>query len=244
MKIEEKMAQVGTARIYYEVAGKGKPVILLHGLSGSTRWWKWNIRDLAQHYQVISIDMIGFGRSRGQPFVLRDAAGLLEKWMEEAGIECASLIGHSMGGYIAAGLAARSPERVERLILVDALAMPIGRTVFRSALGLVEALRYLPLNFLPVMFQDALQAGPVTLIQAIREVMAADQRPILGRIRMPTLILWGEHDTLLPVEAGRQLHQCLPQAEYQVIAGAGHNPMWDRPEPFNRAVLDFLGRGR
>jgi pimeloyl-ACP methyl ester carboxylesterase len=94
-----------------------------------------------------------------------------------------------------------------------------------------------------VLCMDALQAGPVTLIKALRQLLGTDLHLDLARIEAPTLILWGEHDATLPLAVGRRLHGYLPQAAFMVIAGAGHHPMWERPLAFNQAVVQFLERG-
>jgi 2-hydroxy-6-oxonona-2,4-dienedioate hydrolase len=70
-----------------------------------------------------------------------------------------------------------------------------------------------------------------------------DIRLDLARIEAPTLIIWGEHDATLPLTVGQRLHGYLPQAAFQVIAGSGHFPMWERPSAFNQAVIQFLERG-
>ncbi len=238
--IEQRVAQVGKARIYYETGGDGPAVVLLHGLSGSSRWWRKNTHALARSFRVYVVDLIGFGRSRGQRFVLEETAGLIAAWMDGLGAERFHLVGHSMGGLVAAELAAQYPERVNRLVLVDAAAVPIGRTLFGSALRLVPAVAYMPLDFLPVLVTDALRAGPLTLLRASYAIHQADITADLARIAARTLIVWGEHDTLLPVERGRALHQALPGSEFVVMRRAGHNPMWDRAEEFNRAVEEFL----
>src|SRR5262245_44334445 len=130
--IEHRRAQVGPAVIHYQVAGAGEPLVLVHGLSGSSRWWGRNIGALARHFQVYMIDLIGFGASRNRhPFVLAEAAGHLIRWMDQLGIARASFVGHSMGGFISAELAADAPARVERLVLVDAAAMPFEPSYLR-----------------------------------------------------------------------------------------------------------------
>src|SRR4051812_18545192 len=88
-------------RIHYEVAGRGDPVVLIHGLGASTRWWQNVIPALEPRFRVFTIDLIGFGASRGR-FVLDRAARQLAHWMESNGLARAHVIGHSMGGYIAA----------------------------------------------------------------------------------------------------------------------------------------------
>ncbi|HUG13873.1 MAG TPA: alpha/beta fold hydrolase, partial [Thermomicrobiales bacterium] len=95
-----------------EDVGAGPPLVLVHGLSASSRWWQRNIPALAREHHVYAIELPGFGANRSRPlsrrqatFVLRDASRQLATWMDEAGIERASVVGHSMGGYIAADLA-------------------------------------------------------------------------------------------------------------------------------------------
>src|SRR5436190_1450625 len=101
--IEKHRAQVGNASIYYETAGAGKPLLLVHGLAGSRRWWVKNVPALAQHFQLYMLDLIGFGYSRTrQRFRLDEAALCLVDWMDQLQLEQTSIIGHSMGGRIAA----------------------------------------------------------------------------------------------------------------------------------------------
>ena len=109
---ERRRAKIGPATIAYEVAGTGLPVVLVHGLSGSSRWWRRNIGALTPYRRVYMVDLIGFGASRaGQQFVLTEAASSLTGWMDQLGLERVGLVGHSMGGMIAAELAARAPPR-------------------------------------------------------------------------------------------------------------------------------------
>jgi pimeloyl-ACP methyl ester carboxylesterase len=241
--VKRGYVHVGSGTIYAEINGAGQPLILVHGLGGSTRWWARNVPALARSCRLHVIDLLGFGRSRGQHFVLREAAGLLVHLMDQFGLARASVVGHSMGGFIAAYLATQFPERIERLVLVDAAVLPLDHLSLRHAWRIVRGLPHLPLTLLPVLCTDALRAGPVTLIRALRELLSMDIRLDLARIEAPTLILWGEHDATLPLAVGQRLHGHLPKAAFLVIAGAGHHPMWDCPTAFNQAVLQFLERG-
>src|SRR5687768_4713750 len=130
----QRLAKVGPLTVHYEVAGKGPAVVLIHGLSGSGRWWAYNVPVLAQQYQVYNVDLVGFGRSRGQRSVLREAAGWFTEWLQVVGITEAHLVGHSMGGYIATEVAVTFPAVVRRLVLVDALVLPMGPGFVRHAL--------------------------------------------------------------------------------------------------------------
>ena len=236
----QRLAKVGPLTVHYEVAGEGPAVVLIHGLSGSGRWWAYNVPALAQQYQVYNVDLIGFGRSRGQRLVLREAGNWLAEWLQVAEIKRAHLVGHSMGGYIATEVAATAPEAVRRLVLVDALVLPMGPGLVRHALDLAQAIRFVSPNFLPVLVGDALRAGPRTMWQATQEVLSADLSDQLGAVQVETLVIWGEKDSLLDPEVGRKLAEQLPRASFVCVEGAGHNPMWDRPQHFNKLLLDFL----
>lgn len=235
-----RVARAGPARIFYETAGGGEPLVLLHGLSGSTRWWRKNTAFLAGHFQLFVADLAGFGRGRGQRFGLDDAARLMLAWLDGLGLESYALMGHSMGGYIAADMAAQAGARVRRLVLVDSAGVPLRRGLLRSTLALAQSLPEVPHDFLPVLMSDALRAGPLNLARATLQVLGSRLDARLREIQAETLIIWGERDRLLPLEIGRRLHQALPGSRLEVIAGAGHNPMWDRPDEFHRAVMDFF----
>jgi pimeloyl-ACP methyl ester carboxylesterase len=235
-----RMAKVGPLTVHYEVAGKGPAVVLIHGLSGSGRWWAYNVPVLAQQYQVYNVDLVGFGRSRGQRLVLREAGSWFTEWLKVVGISEAHLVGHSMGGYIATEVAVTLPDVVQRLVLVDALVLPIGPGLVRHALDLARAARYMRLSFLPVLVSDVLRAGTRTLWQATQEVLSADLSGRLGAVQAETMVIWGENDTLLDPELGRKLAERLARARFVCVEGAGHNPMWDRPQRFNELLLDFL----
>jgi len=244
-RTEPQRLRIGEIPISYQVVGSGKPVVLVHGLSGSSRWWARNVGALAQRFRVHIVDLIGFGSSRdGHNFVLSEAADYLARWVDRLEIERASLIGHSMGGFISADLAANHPERVERLVLVNAVALPFGRNHAQHLVGLLQGLRRLPVGFLPILFTDAARAGPITILKAARELLTTDIRGQLARIHAPTLVLWGANDAIVPLELGQRLADALPNAGLVVIEDAGHNPMWDRAEAFNRVVLDFLDARR
>lgn len=236
----QRRTEVGPLTVHYEITGEGPAVVLLHGLSGSGRWWTYNVPALARRYQVYNIDVVGFGRSRGQRFVLREAASWLAEWLQVVGIAQAHFVGHSMGGYMATELAAMAPERVGRLVLVDALVLPMGRGMLQHAFGLARAVRYMRLSFLPVLVRDVLRARPLTVWRATREALSADLSYRLDAVQAETLIIWGENDTLLAPRLGRELAERLPRARFILVKGAGHNPMWDRPQLFNRLLLDFL----
>lgn len=237
---QRRYVRIGSATIYAEISGAGKPLILIHGLGGSSRWWARNVPGFARFWRVHVVDLPGFGRSRGQRFMLHNAAELLVRWMDALDLTRASVVGHSMGGLVGAHLAAQFPDRVERLVLVDAAALPLERFSPRDAWRMIWGLQHLPLTLLPVLCADALRAGPRTVLNALRQLLRTDISADLARVEAPTLIVWGEHDATLPLAVGQRLHACLRQATLLVISDAGHCPMWQRPDVFNHAVSQFL----
>ena len=228
--------------VRYEVGGEGDPIVLVHGLSGSTRWWARNVPDLAKHYRVYLVNLPGFGafRRSGPRFVLAEATSWLLAWMEAVGLESVHLVGHSMGGYLSLKLAARRPGAVGKLVLVDPAGMPSGRTMLGHLGPLLLSARYARPTFFPVLVRDALYAGPLTLWRATRDLLAEDVRGDLRRVGAPTLLVWGERDPLIPPSIGDVMRAEIPASRLFVIEGAGHNPMFDRPEDFNAALLAFL----
>jgi pimeloyl-ACP methyl ester carboxylesterase len=241
----QQRVRVGGTDIYYEVSGSGPPLVLAHGLCGSGRWWSANAPFLARRFQVYSLDLVGFGRSRGgPPFRLGDAASTLAEWMRQCLPAPAHLVGHSMGGHIAAELAADYPELVARLVLVDAAAGRFDVTLAPGALaGLPTLLRTLSPAFIRMLLSDASCAGPATIARALSALLATDLESKLGQITAPTLVIWGSDDMLVPLAVGRRIAAAIPGAQLAVLPRTGHNPMIERPETFNRLVHNFLHNG-
>jgi pimeloyl-ACP methyl ester carboxylesterase len=243
LPIQRRWAEIDGVPLAWEESGEGPPLVLIHGLSGSCRWWSRNVPDLSRHFHVYAIDLIGFGASRGHPkhrFVLAEAASILAAWMDQAGIGRAEVVGHSMGGCIAIDLAANFSDHVDHLVLVDPAILPHDATFWRSVANLTRSIRYTPMRFLPVMAADALRAGPATVIEATRQIHATDMRPRLAGIQSPTLVIWGDHDTLVPLGVGEEISSQIPDVMFAIFPGAGHLPMWDAPDNFNRTVTAFL----
>lgn len=241
------VTRVGEYEIHSQDFGSGElPVILVHGLSGSSQWWYRNIPGLAAEHRVVVPDLIGFGRTRRPRLRLPPVAAVadvLARWMDARGIGRAHLVGHSMGGQLCIHLAARDPERVDRLVLVDAAGIPrplTPRHLLRFALEISPLWRWGDPRFLPVMARDALTAGPLTILQAISHIVRDDVRPLLPQVKAPTLIVWGERDSLVPLGDSWVMRQGIPDARLAVLRGASHNPMVDRPADFNRLLLRFL----
>lgn len=238
---------VSSFRIHAAEYGTGdETLVLVHGLSGSSRWWQRNLTGLSKRFRVLVPDIIGFGRSRprgGLPGIA-ETAEVLTEWMGAIGLESTHIIGHSMGGQISIHLAARFPERLRRLVLVDSAGIPRPlrpTTLARFALDIAPPARWGDPLFFPVILGDALSAGPGTILRAVGHILRDDVRPLLPKIRAKTLVVWGEKDTLVPRSHAQVFRDQIPHARLAIVRGAAHNPMVDRPGTFNRLVLRFLG---
>lgn len=234
--------QVGNTRVSYQVLGDGPPLILVHGLSGSMRWWVHNVQTLAQDYCVYLVDLPGFGTMRRvrARFALINVAQWLLAWMEAVGIRKAHLVGHSMGGYICLWIAAHHPEVVARLVLISPSVLSKIRSVLGYTLPLLQAIRYLTVGFFFILAYDALRAGPLTLLRASKDLLSHDAQQDIKLVTAPTLLVWGENDTLVPPAVGHILRQQMPQSRLLILKRAGHVSMYDRPLEFNSAVEAFL----
>lgn len=235
MALEVRDALVGGRRIRYRAAGAGAPVVLVHGLSGSWRWWVEVAEALAERYDIRVVDVPRFGRS----FAPGNAAAWLADFVA-AETGRAHVVGHSLGGLVAAQVAARRPELVDRLVLAAPTGVPSRRPVVGYARPLVDALLTAPPTFLRTLAGDALRAGPEALVRGALYATREDARADAGAIRAATLLVWGDRDPLVPFRLADAWREAIPTARLEVLHGVGHVPMVDAPGAFAAAVRDFL----
>lgn len=242
MKIVRQTTQVNGLPVYYEIAGEGEPLVLVHGLSESTRLWYRNLPALTQSYRVYMVDLPGFGTMRKfhRQFKLVEAGAWLNAWMQAVGLEEISLVGHSMGGYIAMALAVTSPEKIKRLVLVDSIGIPFGLSVEHLRPLALKAIRRSNPGLWLCIGYDYWRAGSAMIRNASQQIVDLDASTVITRVQAPTLLIWGEDDDLVPFTLGRQLHEQLAGARLFVIRGANHFCMYQRPQEFNQALLTFL----
>jgi pimeloyl-ACP methyl ester carboxylesterase len=225
-------------------AGAGTPVALVHGLSGSSRWWSKNVDALAQKHLVAAVDLTGFGRNRrfiGLPAVMpsfAEVTSLLARWLESFG-EPVHLIGHSMGGALSIRLAAERPDLVRSLILVNSAGMPF-RLDPRPHVRPLPKPPYGGPGIARVLLPDFLRAGPASIAVAGTRVLFSDEREEMHRLRVPALLVWGENDPLVPLRYGEAMKNEIADARLEVIPRAAHVAMWDAPAEFNAIALRFL----
>lgn len=253
-----------TVRIHYLDAGRGEPLVLLHGLGSSSRDWEYQIPEFSEHYRVIAPDFRGSGASdkpKG-PYRIADYAEDTWALLDKLGLGRVNLVGLSMGGATAFEMAARRPERVRRLVVVNcppSFALSSPRKWFELALRLA-VVGVLGMDKMAAIVGDRLfpEADQAELRdEFVQRYAANDKRHYLWsmralagwsvvdrlqRIACPALMLTAEHD-YTPTAEKRVAVDRLPAGELQVIRDSRHATPIDRTAAFNEAVLDFLARG-
>lgn len=234
--MRRREVRVGGARVRWHAGGEGPPLVLVHGLSGSWRWWGRVLPALAERYECHLLDVPRFGAA----FRPQATAEWLAAWRDAAALDRPRLVGHSLGGEAAARLAALEPERVEALALVSAVGMPSGRHPLALAPPLLALLGRTRPPFLLRLVLDALRTGPAALLRGAGYAARADLREQTAAIVAPTLLVWGSRDRVVPLRLAEEWQRLLPAARLVVLEGAGHLPMVERPRELAEALLEFL----
>jgi pimeloyl-ACP methyl ester carboxylesterase len=260
-----KDATVFSYRIHYLEAGRGAPVILLHGTGGEGARWIPTIRGLAPHARVIAPDQIGFGQS-DKPLTAYHSgvfAGFLAEFMKVIAVPRATIIGQSMGASVALFLAVHHPDMVERLVLVDGGGFrsvndpppppPNWRDrQFMNSGTLEESREYLKKMYFDHRFITDKMVGENLILRlrsafTIESMQIANGRGLGGvteeevrAIAAPTLLVWGKNDPLSPVANADKLQAAIKDSRKVLIDKAGHYPFLEHADEFNRIVVEFL----
>jgi pimeloyl-ACP methyl ester carboxylesterase len=224
--------------ISYTVQGQGKPIVLLHGLAGSKRWWQHQQPWLETHHQVWTLELPGFGASaRHRPLAIKEAAQAVVAFLEHHRIERPTFVGHSMGAHI--GLYVATRVSLRGLVLVSASAL-VNRPLSHLMLELPRLAWLGERRCIPMVFMDGWRSGVLNLWRAAQYVLSDDPLEVLPEVTCPTLLIWGERDIWVTKAMADELLGRLPQAQLEVIAGAAHTPMMDRPTVFDEVLQNWL----
>lgn len=235
-----RQLELGEQRLSYSEGGVGAPTILVHGLGASSRWWFPLFPELTSaNLRILAPDLPGFGRTPGPTLSIAEAARLIIKFADHLGLPNFFLVGHSMGGAIAAQVAADFGGRARRLVLIDSAGIPT-RVSARWIGRLVQPWSWCPLGFCRTLLGDALRAGPRNLRSALRELRRYDIRRQLVRIDAPTMVIWGERDTLTPLDSGRLIADGLSNGRLEIVPKARHLPMVSDPDATSRLIVRFF----
>jgi pimeloyl-ACP methyl ester carboxylesterase len=258
--IHSKQLNVDGLNIHYFTAGQGEPLVVLHGGGGDARTWLDNIAALSAKYTVYAPDLPGYGGS--QPLVgnyyIPELAGFVDSFSDNLGLDSFHLLGHSLGGGIALNYALESPHKIKKLVLVSSLCLgreialwvrllsipALLRFIGASVLATLRGIKWLVKTLLiPVEFVAPFSTASVNLGGSVttfkEQTLILVNR--LSEIMMPTLLVWGARDPIVPVRQAYAAAQLIPDCQLKVFENRGHNVHRDEIQKFSQLLNGFLG---
>jgi pimeloyl-ACP methyl ester carboxylesterase len=192
------------------------PLVMLHGLASSPRCWQRTLPAVEHCHRVLLVDLFAGATRR---FGLEDSARELVEALAAQGVGPAAMVGHSMGGLVALHVAALAPEQVDSLVLVDVPAIPIRRRRLGQALAVARSSVRREASALGLVLGCVLRTSPMALIAATRATAAADLERQAVDAAVPTLLVWGARDGIVPLQIG----------ERHAVGEAGRHPRGRSP---------------
>lgn len=265
---------VDGARVHYQEFGDASrpPIVLIHGYTASVYVWKTAAPMLADSgFHVVAMDLLGFGYSEKPAwfdYSIQSQARMIARFMDRIGIGRANVCGSSYGGAVALNLTLDYPERVEKLVLVDAVCNdepknhPILRLAALPGVGevitpfLCDSKSFMKMRMYGTLAKanhhlitrDRIDSivRPLAAADGHHSVLAASRNWHANRlekdahlINQPTLIIWGEEDTVIPIKHGYKLHEEILNSRFVVLKDCGHVPQEERSELFTELVTEF-----
>jgi len=250
----------------YDRVGSGPAVLLIHGWTFNRSVWERQVVALRDRHTAITVDLRGHGESSHPRtgYTIAAMAADLEHLVRALAVPRIALVGWSMGGLIALELAQRRAERVSALAAVCTTAGGLTdakneNAVSKDQVAAMRAnvesdVRGFLREFAPRLFKQKgaspflawavgqMQKTPAHVVAACLDAsLAADLRPALKKIKAPTAVLHGRHDDVFPIASGEDLKKGIKGATLTVFEESGHIPFLEEPDPFNDALVKFLG---
>lgn len=265
---ESKFLDVAGMRVHYTDEGKGENVVLIHGTAASLHTWREWVKTLKKDFRVVTLDLPAFGLTGPSPdndYTIPNYVKFLEQFFAAMKMRQLNLVGNSLGGQIAWRYAVAHPDNVNKLVLIDSAGLPrIGSIPLPIRLARMPVIgslaKYLSPRFLvkkslkQVYYDDAkvtdalvdryhslaLRAGNRSAFVERSRQMTPDDGSGLDKISVPTLIMWGQHDTWIPVEQAANFRKKLFLGQVIIYDNAGHVPHEEIPEQSVADALKFL----
>ena len=246
--LKSRFTRVGALRVHARVGGldsPGGPIVLLHGIGVSSRYFVPLGLRLAPAHPVLAVDLPGFGRS-DKPAEPLDIPGLgraLEAWLGAVGLERPALVANSMGCQVAVDLAARSPGRLGPLVLTAPTVDPHERSATRQLERLLEDSKREPRSLLPIILADYARFGLVRFFWTAEFTLRDRIEDKLPHVAQRTLVISGERDALVPPSWAREAAALLPRGRVEVLPGEAHACHYSAPGRVAELVRSFLEEG-
>jgi len=234
--------------VHYEVIGRGRPLLFIHGWFGSWRYWVPAMEELSRNYRTYAFDLWGFGDSDKMRsyYSLEAYVEQLREFMDQLGIWSIPIVGHSLGGVVALLFATQFPDRVEQVMGVSVPL--IGEDVDRSltsfsgngaALARLAARRA---DF-PEVNMEVQKTDAEAVTHSVRSAVEQDLHRLLPPIEIPVLLLYGSEDSIVQLSQPEWLQDCDDNVRSFYLGNVQHFPMLEEQNKFNRLLMDFLDSG-
>lgn len=248
--------------VHYEVYGRGRPVILLHGWLESWGLWQETMDFLGDSYRTYAIDFWGFGESdkRRESFTVPDFVTLVNDFMEQLGIKHAPLVGHSMGGTVSLSVAINHPSRVSKVVVIGSpiegsslsllLKLASIRTIASIVYRMMDALKFGIRVAAPVITRESQwpamihrDLNQVTLESFLLSISSLRQTNLthqLAPIYQPVMGMYGDRDVIVNPNQWSLLNSYIQRVRIERFRKAGHFIMLDEPNQFKSILKDYL----
>ncbi len=248
--------------VHYEVFGRGRPVILLHGWLGSWGLWQETMSYLGRYYRTYALDFWGFGESgkKRDTYAVQDFVVLVNQFMDRLGIINAPLVGHSMGGTVSLSVALQFPERVRKVVVIgspivgSSLAFPLKLAgyrfiammifnmmwAFRAGMKVASPFICSDPRFPGMMDRDLTSTTVESFLRSIASLRRTDLRPSLPQLKIPVMGMYGDRDNIVHPQQWRPLLEGVPHAKIVRWKRAQHFVMLDTPQEFTENLKTFL----
>lgn len=249
--------------VHYEVLGRGRPVILLHGWLGSWALWRDTMEILSKEFRTYSLDFFGFGESldRTSDFSVANFVQLVNQFMERLGIPKAPIVGHSMGGTVALAVALKYPQKTVKTIVIgspidgESLNFFLKLSGYRGIAHLVYNIPFVLDLFIMgltrigsqqgksihrMVKEDASKVSADSFFESIGTLRKTDLRKELYEVKVPILGIYGKHDIIVDPGQLKILKASAPSSQQAFFEQSGHFPMMDEPQRFHDTLRNFL----
>ncbi|MBC8506936.1 MAG: alpha/beta hydrolase [Anaerolineales bacterium] len=230
--------------VHYEVLGRGRPIVFLHGWVGSWRYWIPSMQAASVSFRAYALDMWGFGDSAKNTsrYLLSQQLNLLKSFLNKLGIGKVALVGHGLGAIVALLFSEENPQYVDRVMAV-AVPLDLNQINPRMIQNSPEALANWLLGSTPdseAARNEAPKADQDAIYHSLRHLDKANIAELPSRLSLPCLLVHGQNDQAISVVGNDQAAQLPAHFHFLRFDNAGHFPMLDMPNKFNRLMTDFM----
>ncbi|GAC1425152.1 MAG: alpha/beta hydrolase [Ktedonobacteraceae bacterium] len=245
--LESRNVRISDLTIHYRVSANTVPanapsIVMVHGLATSNTYMLPTALELVSSYHIYIPDLPGFGKSTkpAQVFDISQLADTLAQWMQAIGLDRATLLGNSLGCQVIAQFALRYPTCIERAILVGPSMDPQALTARQEFMRWVANIPFEPAHLFPIMIGDFFHTGIRRTVRTLRYGLQDHIHEHLPHVQVPTLIVRGSHDTVVPQRWAEEATNLLPNGKLVVIAGAAHDVNYNSPKQLANVVRGFM----